>query len=682
MPSKMMGFRRLGQLLLLSALLSIGWMISTPQVAHALDVSVLSYGAVGNGTTNDRAAIQSAIDAVSAAGGGVVNLPGTHTYLTGDLTLKSNVTLNINANAILKESQTIAHYAHTQVFGRLKSGTIPWNAWADNNYPLIFAGPGTTNVAITGAGKIQMTYTGNDATSIIIHAIGFYQVSNFTISNITIDGGTMYNMAIRQSDHGVISGVTTSNPATLNSDGVSLANSQYIHVYNNNLTTGDDGIYVWASYNDPRGGTWWSTASPIPTHDIEVDHNNVNVQCAGGCHGFLFINWTGGAPDQSKVEVARVNVHDNTFQATYPIGALIDDPYTSGPRTPTKSVTFKNNTLIPVNGGSKLDGNVASMPKTDFSGDADFAGINSSTTLLNTNFDSANTSSTTYKGVSFWSTEGTAGASNTAVGQPGGYYGYIQSFNLGYTGIYQGVYLTPGTYTFAASVQSSGASLRMIAIKASDSSVLQSSAFSNTSWSAKSITFTVTTAGTYRLGIDNNGATGASDWGRIDSASLNTGGSGVSGNIFTTQTPSGYDNDAQYELGTKFYSTVNGTITKARIYTNASEGGSHTVRIWKVSTGTVVAGPYTWSITAGTAGWKEFTLPTALSITANTDYVVSVSTSTDHWYAASAHGFDSPVNNGNLITYAGSGLFTTTSGAIPSSSYNNSNYFRDVLFVP
>ena len=50
---------------------------------------------------------------MNAAGGGTVNLPGGYTFLTGDLTLKSNVTLNINANAVLKESQNTAHYAHS-----------------------------------------------------------------------------------------------------------------------------------------------------------------------------------------------------------------------------------------------------------------------------------------------------------------------------------------------------------------------------------------------------------------------------------------------------------------------------------------------------------------------------------------------------------------------------------------
>ncbi len=97
--------------------------------------------------------------------------------------------------------------------------------------------------------------------------------------------------------------------------------------------------------------------------------------------------------------------------------------------------------------------------------------------------------------------------------------------------------------------------------------------------------------------------------------------------IYTTQTPASSDNYARYELGTKFKANVDGTVTKVRIYTNATEGGDHTVRIWTAAS-SVVAGPYTWTITSGTAGWKEYTLPASLSITANTDYIVSVSNST------------------------------------------------------
>jgi hypothetical protein len=146
--------------------------------------------------------------------------------------------------------------------------------------------------------------------------------------------------------------------------------------------------------------------------------------------------------------------------------------------------------------------------------------------------------------------------------------------------------------------------------------------------------------------------------------------------------PAFYENDSAYELGTRFYADVTGQITQVRLYTSAAEGGAHNVRIWRVSDGALLAGPYSWNITSGTEGWKSFTLPTALGIGANTDYVVAISNSNDHYYAEETQGLSSPISNGHLHTYTGSGVYATTLGTVPSSVWQNTNYFRDVVFNP
>lgn len=154
---------------------------------------------------------------------------------------------------------------------------------------------------------------------------------------------------------------------------------------------------------------------------------------------------------------------------------------------------------------------------------------------------------------------------------------------------------------------------------------------------------------------------------------------GVPESIFTTQTPAVFANDSAYELGTVFRTLSDGNITKVRIYTNASESGAHQVRIWDGVSSSPLASQ-TWNITGGTAGWKELTLSTPLRVQANMTYTVSVSNSSDRWYAATNQGFSSPINNGNLVTFAGSGVYSTSSGARPTQTYQNSNYFRDVVF--
>lgn len=140
--------------------------------------------------------------------------------------------------------------------------------------------------------------------------------------------------------------------------------------------------------------------------------------------------------------------------------------------------------------------------------------------LYNSNFDGQNAFSAEV-GESFWSVEGGATTPSTAVGQPGGKYGQIAAFNNGYAGIYQGVWLTPGTYTFSASTQSSGATIRLFSIRATTVGLMASTNITNTSWATQTISFTVTTADTYRLGIDNpSGGSSPASYGRIDSAVL------------------------------------------------------------------------------------------------------------------------------------------------------------------
>jgi polygalacturonase len=64
---------------------------------------VRTFGAQADGKTADRDAINKAIEAASASGGGIVHFPAG-TYLTGSIRLKSNITLEFERGAILEAS--------------------------------------------------------------------------------------------------------------------------------------------------------------------------------------------------------------------------------------------------------------------------------------------------------------------------------------------------------------------------------------------------------------------------------------------------------------------------------------------------------------------------------------------------------------------------------------------------
>ena len=76
-------------------------------VPGAFDVT--KYGAAGDGTALDSAAINKAIDAAAAAGGGTVYFPAG-TFLSGSIHLKSNIALYLEQGSTILATADHAAY--------------------------------------------------------------------------------------------------------------------------------------------------------------------------------------------------------------------------------------------------------------------------------------------------------------------------------------------------------------------------------------------------------------------------------------------------------------------------------------------------------------------------------------------------------------------------------------------
>ncbi|MBR4451648.1 MAG: glycoside hydrolase family 28 protein [Clostridia bacterium] len=74
------------------------------------EYNVLSYGAVGDGKTNDAGAIQRAIDDCASQGGGRVTLESGHVFYSDSIRLGANVDLHIQKGARLKATSDIEGY--------------------------------------------------------------------------------------------------------------------------------------------------------------------------------------------------------------------------------------------------------------------------------------------------------------------------------------------------------------------------------------------------------------------------------------------------------------------------------------------------------------------------------------------------------------------------------------------
>lgn len=110
---------------------------------------IRAFGARGEGNGNDGPAMQRAIDACAARGGGVVYAP-PGVYLTGTLLLKSRVELHLEAGAILRGSPERADYTAQYNLPR-DTGYVCEKGFPEH---LIYARDAET-IAITGRGTID-----------------------------------------------------------------------------------------------------------------------------------------------------------------------------------------------------------------------------------------------------------------------------------------------------------------------------------------------------------------------------------------------------------------------------------------------------------------------------------------------------------------------------------------------
>ena len=123
---------------------------------------VRSFGAKGDGVALDTSAINAAIDAASAAGGGTVRFPAG-TYLSQSIHLKSNIALFLDAGATLEAASPQTGAAYDAPEPNPAGGAFQDYGHSHWHNSLIW-GEGLENVSILGPGRIwgKGLVTGDD----------------------------------------------------------------------------------------------------------------------------------------------------------------------------------------------------------------------------------------------------------------------------------------------------------------------------------------------------------------------------------------------------------------------------------------------------------------------------------------------------------------------------------------
>jgi len=228
--------------------------------------NIKTYGAAGNGKTLDTAAIQKAIDAAGGAGGGVVYLPAG-SFLSGTITLKSNVTLYLSPGAVLLGSQRMADYSPKH---------------------LIYA-TGVANIAIEGGGAIDGqgdSFLDKDLKPLPRPSplIEIWNSHGIRIQDISIRKAPAWTIHTKNCDDVKIRGISlVNNLRAINTDGIDIDSSRNVLISDNHIEAGDDCIVLKTTN---RGGAVAADGSPAgvmvaagPVENVTVT-NNVLVSAA------------------------------------------------------------------------------------------------------------------------------------------------------------------------------------------------------------------------------------------------------------------------------------------------------------------------------------------------------------------------------------------------------------------
>jgi len=140
-------------------------------------ISVTDFGAVGNGVTDDTAAIQAAINAAQTAGGGVIFLPlGTY---------KISSTLTITGNGVVLQGAAFNQFHDT--------GTPVYPvslSWAGGASPMISISTTSATIPITtGCGLINVALFGNALATVgvYLNSVRYSEFTNVYVNDVTQD---------------------------------------------------------------------------------------------------------------------------------------------------------------------------------------------------------------------------------------------------------------------------------------------------------------------------------------------------------------------------------------------------------------------------------------------------------------------------------------------------------------
>ncbi len=235
--------------------------------------NIVSYGAVPDGQTLNTKAFNQAIRDCSSSGGGTVEFPAGK-YLSGSIDLLENVTLHLEAGAVLIGSTNLGDYAAEKGPNGEPSRTGLITARRANNIAItgrgviegngmFFVDPVKLKTIEEGA-DFEKKYTRQgedymnpkygtrdgplDPQDRPNNLIRLFDCTNILVTGVTIQNSPIWTIHFVQCERVNVTGVSInsfgSGRRVPNDDGVDFSDCRYVHISDCDIQDGDDGIVV------------------------------------------------------------------------------------------------------------------------------------------------------------------------------------------------------------------------------------------------------------------------------------------------------------------------------------------------------------------------------------------------------------------------------------------------------
>jgi polygalacturonase len=259
---------------------------------HGAVFDVTNYGAKGDGKTLEREAINKAVTAAAAAGGGTVYVP-PGTYVTGSIQLHSNITLQIERGATLEATADQTAYDAAEPNQWTQFQDFGHSHWHNS----LIWGDGVENVAITGGGLILGKGLGRgngpDKT------IAFKLSHNVTIRDISILNGGHFGILVTGVDNLTIENIKIDT----NRDGIDIDSCRNVRIADSSVNSpNDDAIVFKGSY---------ALGAARPTENVTIVNCLVSGYDIGSLLDGTFKRTMARAPDRDG-PTGRVKIGTET----------------------------------------------------------------------------------------------------------------------------------------------------------------------------------------------------------------------------------------------------------------------------------------------------------------------------------------------------------------------------------